>query len=255
MLVSSFAVEYLPAPRVTPYVILAALFAVAFAGALVMPEPVTDRTRPRLTPQRPGVPQVVRRPFFLAALGVLSSWSIGGLFFSLGPGLTASVFGTSDHLVTGLSVVLLAASGAVAQVVFGRTAPWLGASAGSIVLATGLLIIVAASAEDSAALLLIGSLVGGAGFGVAFLGSLRQLVGAIPNEHRAAVMSAFYLVAYASLSVPAILAGILVTPLGLQSTFEIFGSVVAAIALVLAFEAWRTRPEPRRLAFRFESGS
>jgi MFS family permease len=255
MLISSAAVELLPAPRVTPYVILAALFAIAFAGALVMPEPVRDRTRPKLTPQRPAVPPVVRRQFFLAALGVLSSWSIGGLFFSLGPGLTASVFGTSDHLVTGLSVVLLAASAAVAQVVFGRTAPWLGASAGSIVLATGLLIIVAASAEDSAALLLIGSLVGGAGFGVAFLGSLRQLVGAIPNEHRAAVMSAFYLVAYASLSVPAILAGILVTPLGLQSTFEIFGSVVAAIALVLAFEAWRTRPEPRRLAFRFESGS
>ena len=32
------------------------------------------------------------------------------------------------------------------------------------------------------------------------------------------------------------------THLGLESTFEIFGSVVAAIALVLAFEAWRTRP-------------
>ena len=55
-------------------------------------------------------------------------------------------------------------------------------------------------------------------------------------------MSAFYVVAYASLSVPAVLAGIVVTPLGLQTTFEIFGSVVAGIALVVAFEAWRTRP-------------
>ena len=55
-------------------------------------------------------------------------------------------------------------------------------------------------------------------------------------------MSAFYVVAYASLSVPAILAGVLVTPLGLQPTFEIFGSVIAALALVVAFEAWRTRP-------------
>ena len=136
---------------------------------------------------------------------------------------------------------------------FGRTAPWLGTSAGSIALAVGVLLIVLASAEDSAALLLIGALVGGAGFGVAFLGSLRQLVGAIPNEHRAEVMSAFYVVAYSSLSVPAILAGILVTPLGLQSTFEIFGSVVAAIAVVLALEAWRTRPQPRRVAIGFES--
>jgi MFS family permease len=253
MLVSSAAVEYLPAPRVTPYVIVAALFAVAFAGALVMPEPVTDRTRPRLTPQRPGVPPVVRRQFFLAGLGVLSSWSIGGLFFSLGPALTATIFDTSNHFVTGLSVVVLAGSGALAQLAFGRTAPWLGASAGSVALAVGLLVIVLASAEDSAPLLMVGALIGGAGFGVAFLGSLRQLAGAIPNQHRAEVMSAFYVVAYASLSVPAILAGILVTPLGLQSTFEIFGSVVAAIALVLAFEAWRTRPRTRPMQLRLES--
>jgi predicted MFS family arabinose efflux permease len=113
--------------------------------------------------------------------------------------------------------------------------------------------IVFASAEESAALLLAGSLVAGAGFGVAFLGSLRQLVGAIPNEHRAEVMSAFYVVAYASLSIPAVLAGILVTPLGLETTFEIFGSVVAAIALFLSFEAWRTRPQSRPVRLGFES--
>jgi predicted MFS family arabinose efflux permease len=83
---------------------------------------------------------------------------------------------------------------------------------------------------------------GGIGFGVAFLGGLRALGAVIPHEHRAAVMSAFYIVAYASLSVPAVLAGIVVSHLGLQSTFETFGSVVSAIALVVAFEAWRTRP-------------
>jgi protein-S-isoprenylcysteine O-methyltransferase Ste14 len=58
-------------------------------------------------------------------------------------------------------------------------------------------------------------------------------------------MAAFYVVAYASLSVPAVLAGILVTHISLQSTFEIFGAIVAGIALVVAFEAWRTRPRNR----------
>jgi MFS family permease len=242
MLVSATAVQLLPAPRVVPYVILAGLFAVAFVGALLMPEPVTDRTAPRLTPQKPSVPPVVRRPFLLAALGVLSSWSIGGLFFSLGPSLSAEVFGTTNHIVTGLSVVVLAGSGAVAQVVFGRSSPWLGTAAGSVALAAGLLIIVASAVENSGALLMLGAVVGGAGFGVAFLGSLRALSVAIPHEHRAQVMSAFYVVAYASLSLPAVLAGIAVTSLGLESTFEIFGGVVAAIALLLAVEATRTRP-------------
>ena len=94
-------------------------------------------------------------------------------------------------------------------------------------------------------------MVAGFGFGLAFLGGLRQLNAVIPPEHRAAVMSAFYVVAYASLSLPAIVAGFVVTRLGLDMTFETFGSVVAGIALIAAIETWRTRPsrpaaEPNR---------
>jgi hypothetical protein len=37
-----------------------------------------------------------------------------------------------------------------------------------------------------------------------------------------------------------------VTPLGLEPTFEIFGSIVAGLALVVAFEATRTRPQATR---------
>src|SRR4051794_19048518 len=65
MLVSSTAVELLPAPRVLPYVVLLALFAIAFAVALAMPEPVSAGGRARLTPQWPSVPREVRRPFLL----------------------------------------------------------------------------------------------------------------------------------------------------------------------------------------------
>jgi predicted MFS family arabinose efflux permease len=111
-----------------------------------------------------------------------------------------------------------------------------------VALSAGMVLIVIASSTDSSVVFLTGAIIGGAGFGVAFLGALRALSAAIPHEHRASVMSAFYVVAYASLSLPAILAGVLVTPLGLRPTFEIFGSVIAALALVVAFEAWRTRP-------------
>jgi hypothetical protein len=104
-----------------------------------------------------------------------------------------------------------------------------------------------AAATGSGAAYLAGSVLGGAGFGVAFLGvaflgGLRQLVAVIPHQHRAAVMSAFYVVSYASLSVPAVLAGLVVTHLGLHVTFETFGSIVAVVALAMAIEAWRTRP-------------
>ncbi len=242
VLVSSVLVQLGSAPRVLPYLVLLGLFAIAFAGAWWMPEPVLERSRLRLKVERPSVPAVVRRPFLIAGLAVLSSWSIGGLFFSLGPQLGAHLFNSTNVIVSGIGIVALAGSAALSQLLLGRTAPWIGASAGSVGLAAGTLLIVTAAALDSSVLFLAGSILGGAGFGIAFLGGLRALVVAIPPEHRASVMSAFYVVAYASLSVPAVLAGLVVTHLGLQTTFESFGSVVAGIALIVAFEAWRTRP-------------
>src|SRR4051794_2502656 len=249
VLLASVLVQFAPAPRVLPYVTLAVLFSTPLVGAWMMPEPVTNRSRPRLSLQKPSIPPVVRRPFLLAALGVVSSWSIGGLFLSLGPSLSATLFHTSNHLVTGLGVFALAGSGAVAQILFGRSAAWAGAAYGSLALAAGMVLIVLSAATDSEALYWAGAVLGGGGFGVAFLGALRALSAVIPAEHRAAVMSAFYIVAYASISLPAILAGTLVSTWGLESTFELFGSVIAGIALIVAFEAWRTRPVRRRLAF------
>ena len=99
-------------------------------------------------------------------------------------------------------------------VVFARRAPWAAAAAGSVALAVGLLGIVAATASASGPLYLIATILAGAGFGAAFLGALRALSAAIPAEERSAVMSAFYIVAYASLSVPAILAGVLASRSG-----------------------------------------
>jgi MFS family permease len=242
VLTSAVIIDLLPAPRILPYVVLLILFAVLLVGVAKMPEPVAHRSRPRLTPQRPAVPRAVRPAFLLAALGVISSWSIGGLSLSLGPELSAGMFHTASPLVGAIGVVFLAGPAAIAQIGFRRSAPWAGAVAGSIALAVGMLAVVVAASMDSAALYVAGTIVAGAGFGVAFLGALRALSAAIPPEHRGSVMSAFYVVAYASLSLPAIIAGILDTPLGLRPTFEIFGSAIAALALTVAALAWRTRP-------------
>ncbi|HWC85265.1 MAG TPA: MFS transporter [Solirubrobacteraceae bacterium] len=242
VLISAVIVDLLPAPRVVPYLVLALLFAAALIGVAKMPDPVAQRSRPRLTPQRPSVPSSVRPAFLLAALGVISSWSIGGLSLSLGPELSAGLFHTASPLVGALSVFALAGPAAVAQIAFRRSTPWAGAAAGSIALAAGMLAVVIAVSTGSAWLYLAGTIVAGSGFGVAFLGALRALSAAIPPEHRGEVMSAFYVVAYASLSLPAILAGVLDTPVGLRATFEIFGTAIAGLALVVAALAWRSRP-------------
>jgi MFS family permease len=246
MLVSSALVQLGWEPRLLPYFVLLGLIAITFVGAYLMPEPVQERSSFRLTIELPRVPPSVRSPFILAALAVLSSWSIGALFFSLGPELGAHIFGTSNAIIAGAGVVVLSAAAVIAQLLTGRGAPWIAASSGSVALAAGIAMIVVAAATESSALYLAGSLVGGIGFGAAFLGGLRALVAQIPPEHRAAVLSAFYIVAYGSLSVPAILAGVVVSYISLESTFEIFGSVVAALGLGVAVQAWRTRPNRSR---------
>ncbi len=242
MLVSSALVQIGWEPRLLPYLVLLVLIAIAFVGVYLMPEPVAVRTGFRLTVELPRVPASIRRPFVLAALAVLSSWSIGALFFSLGPQLGGHLFATSNAVVAALGVVALSAAAVVAQLVTGRGAPWVATSTGSIALSVGIALIVVAAATGSSALYIAGSVVGGAGFGAAFLGGLRSLVSQIPREHRAAVLSAFYVVAYGSVSVPAILAGVVVSYISLEATFEIFGSAVAVLGLVVALEAWRSRP-------------
>ena len=242
-LVSSALVQAGVAPRILPYVVVLILLAVALTGAYWMPEPVLDRSAFRLTPQRPRVPAGIRHAFLLAGLATLSSWSIAGLFFSLGAQLSDELLNTTNVILGAIAGVLLGLGGAVSQLLFHRTAPWLGASGGSVGLAAGMVLIVVATAAGSSVAFVLGALLAGFGFGVAFLGGLRQLVVVIPAEHRAAVMAAFYVVAYASLSLPAVIAGLVVTHLGLDTTFEIFGSVVAGIALIGAVEAWRTRPD------------
>ena len=218
VLVSAALVELLPAPRVLPYVLLFVLFAIAFAAHAAAAGAGRRAVAPAAdaaAAERAAAWSAGRSSW--PALGVLSSWSIGGLFLSLGPQLSAEVFHTSNHLVAGIPRVrarrLRPPSRSSCSAAARRgSAP----SLGSIALAIGLLLIVAAAGESSSALLLIGAVIGGAGFGVAFLGALRALSVAIPHEHRAEVMSAFYVVAYASLSLPAVLAGVVVTALGLR---------------------------------------
>jgi hypothetical protein len=93
--------------------------------------------------------------------------------------------------------------------------------------------------------LLIGfaaSTVTGLGFGVAFMGALRLVSVAAPEAHRGAVMSAFFIVAYLSLSLPAIGAGITATDVGVEPTFRVFGAGVVALAIGLTLTAGRRLP-------------
>jgi MFS family permease len=243
-IVAALLAQYAPDPLLTPFLVLLGLLAIALAGALAMPEPVAQTTRPRLSVQPPRVPPATRAPFVLAALGVLSSWSVGGVYLALGPSLAADLLHTDNLVAGGAAVLALCLPAALAQLVARRVEPGRAAAFGSLVLAVGMGLTAAAVSSGSAVLFLGATAVTGVGFGVAFLGALRSLTAAVPERSRAEVMSAFYVACYSSLAVPAIAAGLVVSHLGLEPTFRIFTGAVAVLALGVAVAAWRRARAP-----------
>jgi MFS family permease len=247
--VSSILVQYGPDQMVTPFIVLLALIAIALAGTLALPEPVARVSRPRLTPQRPRVPSSIRRPFILSGLGVLSSWSVGGLYLSLGPVLAAELMNTTNHLAGGAAVLAVAVPGALSQYLWKGLDARRAASIGSGVLAVGMLLTAASLSTGSAPVFLAATAIMGGGFGLAFLGALRSLTSVVPERNRAEVMSAFYVVAYLSISVPAVVAGLAVPGLGLETTFRIFSAIVAVLALAVSIATHRTQDATTRQTF------
>jgi len=232
--ISAILVQEAPDPRVTPFVLVFVLLAVTLAGAVALREPVSRIGALRIRPSWPNVPRSIRPEFALASMGVISSWSIGGLYLALAPSLAGQLFDTHSHLAGGAAVLAMAGSGGLSQLVFHRLAPRPAMLWGSLVLASGMATTVVALSAESPALFLVGSSVTGIGFGVAFMGAIRLISTVAPIEQRAAVMSAFYVVAYSSLSVPTLIAGLAIPSLGLESTFRIFGSVVVVLGLATA---------------------
>lgn len=254
-LLSSLLVQFLPAPRVLAFTLVAALVAALAFALRALPEPVGERARPSLRPRRPGVPGVVRGPFVLAALGVAASWSIGGVYLALGPALAGQLLSTHGELAGGVAVAALAGSAGAAQMLGRSLSNRALTVGGAALLAGGMALTGAAVASGSAAFFLLSTVLAGVGFGLAFMGALRHLTGSIPDGHRGEVMSAFYVVAYLSLSLPAIAAGFAATSLGLSETFEVFSGAVAALALGLALGGTRIREDlgaNLRLALRTE---
>jgi MFS family permease len=233
-LVSALVVQLLPDPRLLPFVIVAVLIALLLAAVRMLPEPVLERRPATLRPQRPRVPAPTRAAFVLAALGVLASWSIGGLYLALGPQLAGELMHTHGELAGGVAVGALAGPAGIAQLLARNQSNRALTTVGALLLALGMGLTALALSASSAVAFLICAAIAGVGFGLAFMGALRHLSSAIPDGRRGEVMSAFYVVAYLAISVPAIAAGFAAPHLGLTDTFEVLAFVVVVLALAVA---------------------
>ena len=102
---------------------------------------------------------------------------------------------------------------------------------GTAALAVGTILFVVAITSSSLPLFVVASVVSGGGFGSAFLGALRSVTRLAEPHERAALLSAVYIVSYLAFSIPAVVAGLLITHVGLRDTALGYGGFVAVLAL------------------------
>jgi MFS family permease len=242
---SGLLVQYGPSPTHLVYWLLVTAFTLGFLVVLAMPEPVArDAGWWRSLRPHVEVPPQVRAAFVALTPCFIAMWALSGLYLSLGPSLASSLLHTRGRVTGALVIVGLTGAAAVASVV-GRG--WRSDRAmigGSIVLIAGVGVTLVALQTESIALFLGGTVLAGLGFGPAFSGGFRSLTARAPASQRAGLIAAIYVVSYLAFSLPAIVAGVAVTHVGLRTTAVVYAVavvVLAAVAVVTyALEVGRT---------------
>ncbi|HEX4219991.1 MAG TPA: MFS transporter [Acidimicrobiales bacterium] len=237
-IVTGLLVQYAPHPTRLVFVILLALFVVLVLTTTVLPKTV-PRVPGALAALRPelAVPRRARRAFAGAVPILVSTWALGGLILSVGGSLLGAVFGQDNYAVIGLVIGLFPVSAAAAAIGGRDLSPAAMARTGGAALAAGTGLFLLALGWSSITLFVVASIVAGAGFGSGFLGSLRAVSQLAEPHERAALLSAVYVVSYLAFSLPALVAGILITHIGIRDTSFGYGGFVALVAIAaLAFE-------------------
>ncbi len=223
--------QYGPEPTRLVFEIFVVTFLVLAVATALLPETVRRRSG-ALGALRPtvSVPPAARRAFLGAVPTMAATWMLGGLMLSVGGSLLATVFHQDNHALVGAILGLFAGTAAGASILLrDRSAETM------TLIGTGLLLVGAGTMTVSVALaalpmFVVGAALAGAGFGPAFLGAFRSVSRLAAAHQRAALISAIYVVSYLAFSIPAVVAGILISIVGLHTTAVGYAAVVAAVA-------------------------
>jgi MFS family permease len=243
--------EWAPDPLRLCYLLALGLTLAAGGFVLRLPEH-RDGEREPWRPQWPRVPAEIRRPFFRLGLTAGTVWATMALFLSIVPSYAQKLLATRNlALLAAIAALALLASFA-AQAVLERAegSQRRDQALGCVLVAVGLGCVVAAAPSASVALLVTGSIVAGAGHGIAFLTAQQELNELAPEERRGEVTAAFIACIYALVASFVIAAGLLDTAFSLDTSVETVGSVLLVVALGTA--AWHAATSragaPRRRA-------
>lgn len=252
--VAGILVEYAPAPRFLVYEVILGLFVAMLLALLVVPETsqrIGFESRRHLigtiAPQA-SVPHPVRSAFLLAVPALLATWSLGGLYLSLGSSVVARVFGVANHAGAGVLLFVFFASAAVTSLVITGRPAAVKLAFGYSALAGGAVISLGGVLTELLPLYVVGSVIAGSGFASTFLGALDSITAATPATQRGQVFSAVFIASYLAFSIPAVIAGLVVSHIGLRGTVVGYVGYVIVLAVVGAAVTAQARLAAARTA-------
>jgi MFS family permease len=230
--------QFTQEPLTLPFLALMVLALAAAVITLLLPETVKRligslrelSLRPRI-----GVPHALIPAFVAPSITAFATFSLLGFYSALTPSVLEQALNLHSHAISGGIIFELYAVAALVLVL----ARWLTARAamlaGLALLIPALALLALAPRDQSLALLLLGSGVGGAAVGLAYRGSLQLVNELAPDTHRAEVVSTFLMFCYLGVSVPVVGIALLAaatTPIISETTFA---AMIAAFSL---FAIW-----------------
>ncbi|WP_144765808.1 MFS transporter [Curtobacterium sp. 9128] len=231
MLLAGSVATLTPWPLHAPYVVHAVLLVVAGIALLAVRDVVTpDRSRVRL--QFPGIPPESRGVFAASSTGAVVGFAVCGLFSSVAPNFMGQVLGVHSPVVVGVVVFALFGASATAQIALRGLADRTLVVTGSIALAAGMGVLAWSLLATSMALLVVSSVLAGVGQGLLFTTGLRAITAATEPSRRTEATTSYFVLAYLSISIPAISAGLLAAGIGLVPAGVVFAAVVAVVSLI-----------------------
>jgi MFS family permease len=242
-LASSALVQYGAAPTHLVWWLLLGGSLIAVVAVAGLPE--TAPRRPgvlaTLTP-RLSVPTEDRAALAAAVPCLIAVWALNGLYLSLGPSLAAQVLNSPNLVWGGLLIFVLASIEAAATVAFQAVSPPVTMLVGCLTLVAGIAATMVAIETKSAAGLLIGAAVAGAGVGAGNLGAYRELSALAPADERAGMIAVIFTIGYLAFSVPVVVAGLGTTHFGLHRTALVYCGALAVLSAVAAASFIIRRP-------------
>jgi MFS family permease len=232
---TSVLVQYGPVPTTLVWWLLLGAFLAAILVAAATPEPGTVRPG-ALASLRPdiSVPRPARGTFARAAPCLVAVWALGGFYLSLGPSLAAQLSGSHNLLWGGVITFLLTGLGAVTSIAFRNSAPTAVMLGGCLGLLAGAVVTAAAIVTRTPALLVLGTVLAGLGFGPGNLGGYRVIMARASSSNRAGLIAAISTVNYLAFGLPALIAGIATSHFGLHHTALVYSIVIALLAAAAA---------------------